>query len=144
MLRVLGRMQRFAQMELEGLRECWQKARACLPAINGPRAINSGTNLDELRARTEVLRVAHNALMESLGNHEPFLPEAVVTLVEQVRQKVNLELIQIGSREPFTSRGDGNDWWDQGHENQEAVKNLTEALKLVVRARVVELTADKS
>ena len=137
-------MQRFAEMELEGLRECWQKARACLPAINGPRGMNSGTNLDEFRTRTEVLRVAHNSLMESLGNHEPFLPEPVVTLVEQVRQKVNLELLQIGTQEPFTSGGDGKDWWDQGHENQKAVNNLTEALKVVVRARVVELTTERS
>src|SRR5688572_2273001 len=29
-------LQRFAEMELEGLRECWTMARACLPAVNGP------------------------------------------------------------------------------------------------------------
>ena len=135
-------LQRFAEMELEGLRECWTKARACLPAINAPRAINSGKDLDELRVRVEFLRTAHNELLETMSKHEPFLPESVVTLLEQVRQKANLELIQIGSRKPFEGGGPGIDWWDQGRKNQEAVSQLTDALKLVVKARIVELTKD--
>jgi hypothetical protein len=139
-------MQRFAEMELEGLRECWTKARACLPAINGPRAVNSGTNLDDLKQRVEQLRIAHDEVMEALGKHEPFLTERLVDLLEQVRQKANLELLQIGSREPFNAgdnRG-GDDWWDQGRKNQVAVKDLTDELKAVVKARIAELMAEKA
>ena len=75
-------MQRFAEMELEALRECWRTARACLPAINAPRAINGGTDLADLARDTEALRVAHNALLESLNKHEPFLGDDVVELLE--------------------------------------------------------------
>ena len=131
-------LQRCAEMELEGLRDCWQKARACLPAVNGPRAVNSGSDLADLNARTEQLRITHNALMESLGQHEPFLPDKIAQLLDQVRQTASLELMQIQGRKPFEG-----DWWEKGQKNQETTRRLTDELRVLVKTRIAELTTDK-
>lgn len=132
-------LQRVAEMELEGLRDCWQKARACVPAVNGPRAMHSGSDLADLNARTDQLRIAHNALMESLGQHEPFLPDKIAQLLEQVRRTASLELLQIQSRKPFEG-----DWWEKGEKNQATTRCLTDELRVLVKTRFAELTTDKS
>lgn len=125
-------LQRLADIELQGLRECWQRARDCHVHVNGVRPVDSGTDDEAFRARWVALGDAHNAFLSKLAEFEPFLEDSITDLLEKIRYWVALEISQ-SRHERFTSR-----WWDQGTENQEKVKRLVEELRLAIRARVAE------
>jgi hypothetical protein len=125
-------LQRLADIELQGLRECWQRARECHVHVNGLRPVDSGTDEDAFRERWKALGEAHNAFLSKLGEFEPFLEDPITDLLEKIRYVVALEISQ-SQRERFTSH-----WWDQGTENQEKCKRLVEDLRVAIRARVAE------
>lgn len=127
-------LQRFAELELNAITACWQKARACLPLINAIRPHDSGTNKDLLTARAEELGDAHNELLEVLGQHEPFLPPAMAVAMDQIGRVVRLELSQIRTHKAFEG-----DWWEKGAKNQADVATLTGALLVLVKQRIAEL-----
>jgi hypothetical protein len=68
-------LQRFAEIELEGLRACWHAAQACHPLLNSTRVDDSGSDQEKLKNRRSALVDAHNGLVNTIGLHEPFLPE---------------------------------------------------------------------
>ncbi|HEY0874257.1 MAG TPA: hypothetical protein VGD94_12355 [Vicinamibacterales bacterium] len=125
-------LQRLADIELQGLRECWQRARECYVHVNGLRPVDSGTDEDLFRARWVGLADSHNALLSKVGEFEPFLEDPITDLLQKIRYIVALEMNQ-SQRERFTSR-----WWDQGTENQQKCERLVEELRLAVRARVAQ------
>jgi hypothetical protein len=126
--------QRLSEFELQGLADCWRAARRCVPLINAPRAINSGTDPEVLKHHTTALADGQNELLEAMNRHEPFLGEAIVELLDGIRQGCYGELLQIQHTEHFE-----RDWWTRGAANQETVRKLTDQLKEAVRRRVAEL-----
>jgi hypothetical protein len=130
-------LRRFAEFELEAITECWRAARACVPLLNSTRAIDSGTDEGILAVRKQELSDAHNALLSTIGRHEPFLPDDVAGKLEAIRRVVALELSNIHHHRHFEG-----DWWDKGEANQRALKELTDGLLTHVKARANELRAD--
>src|SRR5882672_1086527 len=80
-------LQRFAELELEAIAECWRAARACLPLINATRPLDSGIGESAeaiLLSNTKLLTDAHNVLITASGRHEPFLPTRIVELLDNI------------------------------------------------------------
>jgi hypothetical protein len=127
-------LQRFAELELEAITECWRAAWACTPLLNATRPHDSGTDEAQLLSNTKLLGEAHNALLAAVGRHEPFLPTAILENLENIRQVVALELSNIGTYKHFEG-----EWWAQGARNQERLKTLTDSLVGQVRARTAQL-----
>lgn len=127
-------LRRFAEFELEAITECWRTARACVPLLNAIRPLDSGTDEGVLTDNARRLGDAHNALVEALGRHEPFLPADMAERLETIRRVVALELSHVRHHERFTSR-----WWDQGAINQRELQTLMHALLLRVQERVAHL-----
>jgi len=125
-------LQRLADIELQGLRECWQRARECHVHVNGLRPVDSGQDEEAFRARWVALGEAHNAFLSKLAEFEPFLEGPITDVLDKIRYVVALEISQ-SQRERFTSR-----WWDQGTENQEKCERLVEDLRLAIRRRVAD------
>jgi hypothetical protein len=123
-------LRRAAEFELEALTETWRAARVCLPLINATRPVDSGKDLAALTRNTALLSDAHNALVETLGRHEPFLPDDIAITLDEIRKAVAQELHQIQHQQPFA-----NKWWEEGAANQAAVKTRSDALLVQVRSR---------
>lgn len=129
-------LQRFAEFELEAITECWRAARACLPLLNATRPEDSGTNEDALQANVARLSDAHNALLTTVGRHEPFLATPMADTLHSIALVVRRELSQINHRPHFVG-----DWWDQGARNQKELDDLINLLLGMVKVSVVAIRA---
>ena len=130
-------LQKFAELELSAIAECWPAARACLPRINATRPHDSGTDEAVLAANAKELADAHNVLIEVTNRHEPFLRTPIVQLLEAIGRVVRLELSNIQHYEHFKG-----DWWEKGEKNQRELKEHTDALLVLVKARILQLRAE--
>ena len=91
-------LQRFAEYELEAIVECWRAARTCLPLINSARPLDSGDGPeaeDTLTSAYSALSNGHNILIENIGRHEPFLPDAIVQTLDTLSQMLRFEMSNI-------------------------------------------------
>ena len=130
-------LQKFAELELAAIAECWPAARVCVPLINSTRPINSGTDEAVLAANAQRLADAHNALIEITNRHEPFLQAPIAQTLEAIGRVVRLELSNIQYHEHFKG-----DWWEKGEKNQQDLKTLTDGLLVLVKARIIQLRAE--
>ncbi len=94
-------LQRFAELELEAITECWRAARACLPALNATRPVDSGTEEAVLAANFNRLSATHNALLSAVGQHEPFLAPKIVEQLDAIGYFARLEMSHIEHHEHF-------------------------------------------
>src|SRR5258705_6882725 len=62
---------KLAEIELEGLRTCWQRAASARHYLNGLRAVDSGTDPAALGERRVALGKAHNELLAAMAEFEP-------------------------------------------------------------------------
>jgi hypothetical protein len=129
--------QRFADLELEAIAQCWRAARACLPLINATRPHDSGTDREVLQANVNRLSDAHNALIEAVGRHEPFLPAAMVETLDAIGRVLRSELSHIRYHPAF----EGN-WWEDGELKRREFAEHCDALLVQVRTRTAELRAE--
>lgn len=126
-------LQRFADIELQGVLACWKLARHSGVLVNDIRPVDSATDPDALNAKLVDLGEAHNKLLSTHGEYEPFLEESVRQILDDLLRLLRLELSQA-RRKPFTSG-----WWDQGETNRGQCEAYIEALRTAVRARVAAL-----
>lgn len=129
--------QRFAEFELIAITECWRAARNCLPLINATRPHDSGTDDAVLVDNATRLADAHNALIEAVGRHEPFLGQTLVAALDSLSRTIRLELSHIQHHERF--RGP---WWEEGAANSQAYKETCDTLLSLVRSRVADLRSE--
>jgi hypothetical protein len=131
---VLGRL---ADIEVEGMRLCWRRARRAGILLNGLRPIDSGTDLVAFQLRHLELGAAHNRLLNTYADYEPFFEDGIRSVLDELTRLLRLELSQ-SNRDIFKGGG-GNDWWDQGETNRVAYEASIEALRIAIRARVTSL-----
>ena len=129
-------LQRFAELELEAITECWRAARACLPALNATRPVDSGTEEAVLAANFNRLSATHNALLSAVGQHEPFWPRKSSS--NSTRSDISHDWRCLTSSITSTSRCT---WWEDGEKNRLEVHFTAhhDALLALVKARVAEL-----
>jgi hypothetical protein len=126
-------LQRFADIELQGMVACWSRAVHSMHLLNGIRPLDSGTDRDALESRLAELTEAHNGLLSEYGKHDPFLHASVSQLLADITRLLRLELSQA-RREVFEPR-----WWDQGDTNRQRGEELRTSLRVAIQARVSEL-----
>lgn len=131
-------LQRFAELELEGLADCWRAARACVPLLNETRPINSGTDTEVLRRNTERLVDGHNKLIEVVGRHEVFLPPGIVRTLDRMSELLRLELSHIRHHPAFQDR-----WWEEGEQNQRHYADLVKDLLMQMKERATTLREEE-
>jgi hypothetical protein len=126
-------LQRFADIELQGILGCWKKAIHSQFLVNGIRPMDAGTDVNGLQTRLAELHRAHNELLSAYGEYDPFLDPLVSQVLGNLTQTLRLELSQA-RREPFTPR-----WWEQGEENRATCETQIYVLRAAVQARVAAL-----
>lgn len=130
-------LQRFAEYELEAIVECWRAARTCLPLINSARPLDSGDGPeaeDTLTSAYSALSNGHNILIENIGRHEPFLPDAIVQTLDTLSQVLRFEMSNIRHHPHFQGT-----WWTEAAENQRVFAETCSQLQRQVRQRTSEL-----
>lgn len=110
-------LQRLAELELQGIRECWQHAKQCHHLVNGLRPVDRGVDNEALEGRLRQTGAAHDELLTKLGEWEPFLAAEFVGPLREARRVIALELSQA-RRNPFNANG----WWEDGHNNRAAFR----------------------
>jgi hypothetical protein len=127
-------LQRLADLELQGLRECWQQTKQCHHHVNGLRPFDCGTDNDALEARLNETRAAHNTLLTKLGEWEPFLLAEFVGPLREARRVIAIELSQA-NRNRFNPDG----WWEDGHNNRTALDEQIGLMLIALQQRIIAL-----
>ncbi|MEQ1761065.1 MAG: hypothetical protein ABL986_22385 [Vicinamibacterales bacterium] len=127
-------LQRLSEIELNGIHACWRYAVSASHHANGVRPNGSSNDAAALQARIRPLADTHNTLLTLTGKYDPFLPDNIRTILDEVTRLMRLEIAQAGA----ASFNEQN-WWTQGTTNRAAIDAQITVLRAAVKLRIVEL-----